>query len=303
MEWVETTAKTVEEAKELALDQLGIDHDEAEFIIVEEPKPGLFRRMRGDARVRARVTPRKPRAKVERRGRRSRSEGQQTSGRSQKSNDARGQKAKASPKQDDGNGKPKKAPTQSKSKPDKPKSKTAKSASGSPSPTGTDNEERTMTVTLDEQVVIAENFLTGLLEAFGLTGTIEQHRPNADTAELNVVGDDLGILIGPRGNTISAIQEITRITLQRESAGSHEGRVHVDVGGYRGQRREALAKFAIGIAEKVVATGKPIALEPMSASDRKAVHDAINDVEGVRTTSEGVDPRRWVKIVPLADAE
>ena len=73
MEWVETTGKSVEQAKEAALDQLGIHEDEAEFEVMEEPRPGLFGRMRGDARVRARVAPKAPRAKQERRERRRKS--------------------------------------------------------------------------------------------------------------------------------------------------------------------------------------------------------------------------------------
>ncbi len=72
MEWVETTGKSIEEAKEAALDQLGVDEDDAEFEVVEEPKPGLFGRIRGEARVRARVRPTRPRPKVERRERRRR---------------------------------------------------------------------------------------------------------------------------------------------------------------------------------------------------------------------------------------
>ena len=75
MEWVEMTGRTVEEAKDLALDRLGVDEADAEFEVVEEPRPGLFGRVRGEARVRARVRPTQPRAKVERRERRRRSSG------------------------------------------------------------------------------------------------------------------------------------------------------------------------------------------------------------------------------------
>ncbi|MGK0310468.1 MAG: spoIIIJ-associated protein, partial [Ilumatobacter sp.] len=67
MEWVETTAKTIEEAREAALDQLGVGADEAEFDVLEEPKPGLFGRTRGQARIRARIMPSPARAKQERR--------------------------------------------------------------------------------------------------------------------------------------------------------------------------------------------------------------------------------------------
>lgn len=155
-----------------------------------------------------------------------------------------------------------------------------------------------MPMTLDQQVESAESFLTGLLAAFGLDGQVEIDRVDDDNAELNIVGSDLGILIGPRGQTLNAIQELTRISLQQKAAGSWQGHVHVDVSGYRGQRREALARFVANVANDVLSSGTAKALEPMSASDRKAVHDAVNGIEGVHTTSEGTEPRRWVKIVP-----
>src|SRR6516165_502689 len=78
MEWVETTGRTVDEAKDAALDQLGVDERDAEFEIVEEPRTGLFGRMRGEARVRARVRPKAPRPKVDRRDRRRRRSGGQS---------------------------------------------------------------------------------------------------------------------------------------------------------------------------------------------------------------------------------
>ena len=73
MEWVETTGRTIEEAKDAALDQLGVDEQDAEFEVLEEPRTGLFGRTRGEARVRARIEPTKPRPKVERRDRKRRS--------------------------------------------------------------------------------------------------------------------------------------------------------------------------------------------------------------------------------------
>src|SRR5687768_10670015 len=80
MEWVETTARTVEEAKEQALDQLGVAEDDAEFEVLDEPRAGLFGRVRGEARVRARVRPTQPRPKIERRDRRRKGEGSDSDG-------------------------------------------------------------------------------------------------------------------------------------------------------------------------------------------------------------------------------
>ena len=283
----------MDEAKEVALDQLGIDHDEAEFVVVEEPRQGLFGRTRGKARVRARVAPRAPRPKTERRGRRTKSDTKSSTGNGrsvkEKSSTSTGEgdEATAAPKAKAPRAKPKKAPNGAKT-PQAPRAKRADAKTeGTP-----------MTLTLDEQVASAETFLTGLLGAFGLDGSVESERVDESTAELNVVGNDLGLLIGPRGQTISSIQELTRISLQRQAAGSYEGRVRIDVAGYRAQRRQALGRFVEKVAADVLETGKAKALEPMSASDRKAVHDAANAIDGVHTSSEGEEPRRWVMILP-----
>jgi spoIIIJ-associated protein len=74
--------------------------------------------------------------------------------------------------------------------------------------------------------------------------------------------------------------------------------VHVDVAGYRARRRDALAAFARNVANEVKESGAARSLEPMGSADRKVVHDALTDVEGVSTVSEGEDPRRRVVIVP-----
>lgn len=156
-----------------------------------------------------------------------------------------------------------------------------------------------MSMTLDDQVSATESFLSGLLDAIGFEGTITVERTDDANAHVNVEGDNLGLLIGPRGNTMNAIQDLTRIMLQKQAAGSWEGHVHVDVNGYRAKRREALVAFVEKIAGEVLESGTAKALEPMSASDRKAVHDTVNGIDGVTTTSEGHEPKRWVKIVPV----
>jgi len=118
-----------------------------------------------------------------------------------------------------------------------------------------------------------------------------------DTIEVQVQGDDLGLLIGPKGQTLASIQELARTVVQRQT-GAHNGRLLVDVGGYRQARREALVRFTEQVAAQVVASGTPTVLEPMTAADRKVVHDAATDIEGVTTSSEGEEPRRRVVIQP-----
>jgi spoIIIJ-associated protein len=114
---------------------------------------------------------------------------------------------------------------------------------------------------------------------------------------LSLSGNDLGLLIGPKGATLLALQDITRTVVQRKT-GATNGRIHVDVAGYRQKRSEALGRFARQVADQVRSTGTRRALEPMNPADRKVVHDALNEVPGVSTVSEGEEPERRVVIVP-----
>ncbi|MEO1065112.1 MAG: R3H domain-containing nucleic acid-binding protein [Actinomycetota bacterium] len=153
--------------------------------------------------------------------------------------------------------------------------------------------------TLEEQVEVAEEFLEGLVDAFGLSATIERNDVDDELVELQVLGDDLGLLIGRRGSTVQAVNEVLRTGLQRRASGTAEGRVRADIGRYRERRREALARFAAEQAAEVIESGEERALEPMNSADRKVVHDAINEIDGVETLSEGAEPRRWVVIAPI----
>lgn len=330
MEWVETTGRTVEEAKDAALDQLGVDEQEADFEVLEEPRTGLFGRTRGEARVRARVRPRQPRAKVERGNRRRRSGGEQSKGRggSRKGRGGRGGKEEATVDSAAGaqdtatpastevegsvrgsstpGGRGARAggsvgPSPAKGAPERPRqqaSRTNASVEGRSS--SLQNKEQAMTedVTLDEQAEIVEAFLDGLVDAFGLDAEIRNEKIDDETIELDLVGDDLGLLIGPKGRTLWAIQELSRTVVQRQATGTHHGRVRIDVGGYRQRRKEALQRFAQQVAAEVQTTGVARSLEPMGAADRKIVHDTVNEMDGVATTSEGEEPRRCVVIVP-----
>ncbi|MGH9245839.1 MAG: protein jag [Acidimicrobiales bacterium] len=153
-----------------------------------------------------------------------------------------------------------------------------------------------------EQAAIVQDFLTGLVGAFGLSATVVDGQLDEDTMEVRVEGDELGLLIGPRGQTLQAVQELARATVQRRLAGGHEARVRIDVAGYRQRRREALARFAEQVAADVAASGAPKALEPMGGADRKVVHDTINEIVGVATVSQGEEPYRRVVIVPAEAA-
>lgn len=153
------------------------------------------------------------------------------------------------------------------------------------------------TIPIEEQAAAAVEFAAGLVDAFGsraeVTSVIDD-----DVINVDVAGDDLGLLVGPKGATLQAIEELVRAVVQRESGG-YGARVYVDVAGYRAKRRIALEAFTRKIVAEVVESGEEQALEPMGAADRKVVHDTVNEIDGVETLSEGEDPRRYVVIRPL----
>jgi spoIIIJ-associated protein len=164
------------------------------------------------------------------------------------------------------------------------------------------NEEETVAdgMTLAEQAAIGKGFLEGLLEAMGLSAAVTIRELDAETVELAVDADpptELGVLVGPRGTTLQALQEVTRTVVQSKTP-SRTDRILVDVARYRERRVAALGRFALQIATEVRSTGEERALEPMSAADRKAVHDALTNEEGVATRSEGEEPRRFVVVTP-----
>lgn len=164
-----------------------------------------------------------------------------------------------------------------------------------------DKQEEAMStdeITVEQQGEIASDFLDGLLEAFGADGEIKSTMVDDDVIEVSVHGKDLGLMIGPKGATLHSIQELARTAVQRSGQGTHRGRLLLDVGGYRQHRRAALEQFAGQVAERVIAENKEHALEPMNSADRKAIHDAVNEIDGVRTISEGEDPRRRIVILP-----
>ena len=156
-----------------------------------------------------------------------------------------------------------------------------------------------MDVSLDEQGIVAREFLDGLVDRMSLEAQVGVTQPEEDTIELNLEGPDLGLLIGPKGATLLAIQDLTRTVVQRKTSAAN-GRIMVDVAGYRRKRKDALARFTRQVAAEVQATGTRRVLEPMSAADRKIVHDTVNGIEGVETVSEGEDPQRRVVILPVS---
>lgn len=154
-------------------------------------------------------------------------------------------------------------------------------------------------IALSEQEPTAVAFVSGLLDAFGIEAAVDSTTIEDDDAvEIAVTGEDLGLLVGPRGSTLSAVSELTRTAVAQQHSGRLEGRLRVDIAGYRARRKEALVRFAGQMADKARESGAAVALEPMSPPDRKIVHDAVNELDGVYTESRGEDRRRHVVILP-----
>lgn len=152
---------------------------------------------------------------------------------------------------------------------------------------------------VEAQREAVEEFLRGLLGAFGRPeAAVSVTTVEDDVLEAEVNGEELGLLVGPKGQTLQAVQELVRSMVQRRFVGQAHARVRIDVAGYRQRRREALERFTRDVAEKVRTSGEAVALNPMGASDRKTVHDVINELDGLKTVSEGEEPDRRVIIQP-----
>lgn len=293
MEWVEVTGRTIEEARSIALDQLGVAEGDAEFEVIDEPKPGLFGRTRGEARLRARVRPATPRAKGDRRQRRDRGSKSDHGERN-----GSGEQRERRPSQGSGNSGDNRGRRNG-------GERNARRKEGTRQMRDDDRDQRPPREDrepVDPSVVAdaAATFLSGLATAFGAKATVAIDRDGEDL-EVRLEGDDLGLMVGQRGATLQAIQDLTRVASQRR-LGDQDTRLRIDIAGYREKRREALARFALKVAEEVKESGQARVLEPMLAPDRKVVHDTLADVEGISTRSQGEDPRRRV-VVDLADSD
>lgn len=324
MEWVEVRGRTVEEAIDEALDQLGVDEDDIEYEVLEEPRRGLFGRLGAPgARIRARVKP-LSREKPNRRRRSGARTDQRRGGAPRERAAASPSRAPREPRPsrdtrekapaseavggrepdrgesgDDGRREPstEAGDTQARQRSRRRRSGRAPGTTGATTVTnGEDNAVSGTEVPVTEQLELAETFVRGLIERLGVAASIAARiGDDDDEVTIEITGDDLGFLIGSRGSTLDAVQELVRTAVQRR-IGGHGARIHVDVSGYRARRQEALASFAREAAQRALESGRDQVFEPMSPGDRKIIHDTVNEIEGVATVSEGEEPRRRVVI-------
>lgn len=148
---------------------------------------------------------------------------------------------------------------------------------------------------LFQQSEIAADYVEGLLDVLDMDGDIDELVANGRPM-VEVVGGRLQSLVGPRGATLEALQDLARLAVFRQTG--EPSRLLLDVGGYRANRRNELAAVARNAIERVREHGEPVRLEPMSAFERKCVHDVVNATDGVVSESQGEEPNRRIVVRP-----
>jgi len=147
---------------------------------------------------------------------------------------------------------------------------------------------------LEHEGDIAADYLEELLDIADLDGDLDMD-VEGERAVVSIVGADLSQLVGDRGEVLDALQELTRLAVYRETG--ERSRLMLDVSGHRAQRRRELEELAGETAARVKETGERVALRAMTPFERKVVHDAVA-AAGLTSESEGVEPRRYVVVLP-----
>jgi spoIIIJ-associated protein len=160
-----------------------------------------------------------------------------------------------------------------------------------PSTPGADGD---LVTRLEREGDVAADYLEELLDIADLDGDLDMD-VEADRAAVSIVGADLSQLVGQDGKVLEALQELTRLAVYRETG--ERSRLMLDISGYRADKRSRLTKLGEQAASEVKESGEPMSLDPMSPFERKIVHDAVA-AAGLRSESEGVEPRRYVVVLP-----
>ena len=269
-EFIEVTGKTEDEAVAKALAQLGLDRDDVSVEILERAKSGFLGLGSCPAKVRV-------------------SYGEDTA------EEAAPQALQApeevmeapAPKQE-------KAPRQEKSGERRPeKKKEPKQAKAPVKETPAPQAAQDLGEEVDDEKAAAiRTFLTGLLEQMESPAQVRVYLPEKGRYKVILEGENLGALIGRRGETLDAIQQLTSYAVNRSASG--RVRVQLDAEGYREKREQSLQHLARKVAGKVTKYRRSVTLEPMNAYERHVIHTALQDVPGVTTYSTGTEPNRRV---------
>ena len=278
MSYIDVSGKTVEEALAKALTQLQMDRDDVSVRVLERAKsgflglgasPAVIRVTYGEEMEEAPTEPVRPEPIVEPKPAAPKAERPQRSERPAKQEKPRAPKPeKAEPKPE----------TE-----DKPEEV---SASLTPAPLGEEVD--------DAKAQDIKKFLVGLLQQMEVEAEVRVYQPEKGRYKVILEGKSLGALIGRRGETLDAIQQLTSYAVNR--GGDRRCRIQLDAENYRERREQSLCRLAEKMAEKAVRYRRNVTMEPMNAYERHVIHTALQDTPHVTTYSTGVDPNRRVII-------
>ena len=287
-----TTGKTIDLAIEAALTQLGLDRDSVSVTVLQQAKAGFLGFGAQPAKVQVSYeapdpVPEAPKVAL-------------SSASRSKPKAAAPVKKPEQPKE-----MPKPEPAAQEPKEDKPKHEPkAEKKPEAPKPPKTPKEPKPAKVKAEPKVYAPaesgsteekiELFLKGLLEHMDSKAVPHCWKVEGNTYKVDLVGDDLGYLIGRRGDTLDAIQHLANYTINRDLDG--HVRINVDAECYREKREESLRRYARKKAQQVLKARRRTTLEPMNAYERHVIHAALQDMENITTHSTGVEPNRRVII-------
>ena len=164
------------------------------------------------------------------------------------------------------------------------------------------NDQRKPKIEADpkKQLDVSINFLEGMIKSFGLEGTVKGSIEEENLV-VSVSGEQTEALVGEKGSIIRALHELTRTAIQRKTGAGT--RLRLDVAEYATKRREALTIYAERLTNQIFEDGQEVMLEPMNSVDRKTLHDAVANIAGIRSYSEGREPYRSVIFAPNEKTE
>jgi spoIIIJ-associated protein len=280
---IEVKARTVDLAVEAAMQELGIDdREQLNVEVITEPVKGFLGMGGQDAVVRVKKRSNRRRRNNRRKG------GNQQGQRPKEENSSKNRQRSGSKSAKNG-------------------SQRNNGKGGSSRPLAKDQPKKEKKVSddrpvlpVEEQAKIAQEFLEGLVDVYGLEGTVTATVED-DVIIADVSGDQTEALVGVRGSVRSAIHELTRTVLQKH--GQDTARFRLDIAGYAERRREALSIYAEQLIKQLNEEGGEIMLEPMSPADRKVIHDVAGEHEGIESYSEGEPPRRFVVLSRVGGTE
>ena len=302
MEWLEITAPSVESAKEKALVHLGVHESDAEFEVLSTERVGMFGRVKEEARVRARVIPTPVRPKEGRgRGHSSRKSGGGSSKRAEPARASTVAQSGSRPSGGENRRSSAAPPPRPQSRGGSEETRRAQQRGGNNKKTEEPKMDHDTGPSLLEQADLAESFVKGVGDTLGVPLAFTRHDVEDGILRIEADGEGVGLLVGRRGATAQAVDELVRTVLQRSGGSTREGKIRMDVGGIRSRRTAALAEFTRQVAQEALETGEEIALESMNRVDRKIVHDVVTGIDRVDSRSEGEDPHRHVIITARPD--